>query len=46
MPAADGDVAGIEVRDLHVTFPLYHGGTRTLRRTLAGMAHGRFEQDR
>lgn len=38
-------VAGIEVQDLHITFPLYHGSARTLRRTLANVASSRFEQD-
>ena len=38
--------AGVEVQDLHVTFPLYHGSARTLRRTLARMANGRVDQDR
>ena len=54
MDAVIGATAGIEVRDLHVTFPLYHGSARTLRRTLgrtlAGVAPGRppgrFGQDR
>ncbi len=44
-----GEVASstacVEVRDLHVTFPLYHGSARTLRRTLARVANARFEQD-
>ena len=58
MDAVIGATAGIEVRDLHVTFPLYHGSTRTLRRTLAAAvpgtslgrslsrSPGRFGQDR
>ncbi len=58
MDAVIGATAGIEVRDLHVTFPLYHGSTRTLRRTLAAAvpgtslgrslsrSPGRFRQDR
>ncbi len=41
----DRDQAGIDVTDLHVTFPLYHGSARTLRRTLASMRSSRFEQD-
>jgi lipopolysaccharide transport system ATP-binding protein len=36
---------GIEVQDLHVTFPLYHGSARTLRKTLANVTSSRFEQD-
>ncbi|MCQ8279366.1 ABC transporter ATP-binding protein [Acetobacteraceae bacterium KSS8] len=36
---------GVEVSDLSVTFPLYHGSARTLRRTLAKMRSTRFEQD-
>ncbi len=41
----DRTQAGVEVRDLHVTFPLYHGSARTLRRTLGRMRSSRFEQD-
>ncbi len=37
--------AGVVVQDLHVTFPLYHGSARTLRKTLAKVASSRFEQD-
>jgi lipopolysaccharide transport system ATP-binding protein len=37
--------ASLDVRDLHVTFPLYHGNARTLRKTLASAASSRFEQD-
>jgi lipopolysaccharide transport system ATP-binding protein len=37
--------AGIDVQDLHVTFPLYHGSARTLRKTLSRVTSSRFEQD-
>ncbi|MCQ8240581.1 ABC transporter ATP-binding protein [Rhizosaccharibacter radicis] len=37
--------ASLRVDELHVTFPLYHGDTRTLRKTLASAASSRFEQD-
>ena len=40
-----GSGAGVLVQDLHVTFPLYHGSARTLRKTLAKVASSRFEQD-
>ena len=45
IPPASEPAAGIEVRDLHITFPLYHGSARTLRKTLAQVASSRFEQD-
>lgn len=41
----DGTSASVEVHDLHVTFPLYHGSARTLRKTLANATTGRFERD-
>ncbi|WP_419729455.1 ABC transporter ATP-binding protein [Lichenicola sp.] len=48
-PQPDTDAASsgtaVEVQDLHVTFPLYHGSARTLRRTLAAVTSKRFERD-
>ena len=41
----DTGTAAIDVQDLHVTFPLYHGSARTLRKTLVNVTTGRFEQD-
>ena len=35
----------IDVRDLHVLFPLYHGTARSLRRTVAAATSGRLRQD-
>ncbi|NPD66381.1 ABC transporter ATP-binding protein [Lichenicola cladoniae] len=40
-----GTGASVEVQNLHVTFPLYHGSARTLRKTLAKATTGRFERD-
>jgi len=37
--------ARVEVENLHINFPLYHGTARTLRKALAGMRSSRFEQD-
>ena len=36
---------GIDVRDLHVLFPLYHGTARTLRKTAAATPSSRLEHD-
>ncbi|GAN59164.1 sugar ABC transporter ATP-binding protein [Acetobacter cibinongensis] len=36
----------ITVQNLDVSFPLYHGNTRSLRKTVRGAFQGRFSQDR
>ncbi len=38
-------MASIEVRDLHVSFPLYHGTARSLRKTVAAAASSRLRED-
>ena len=39
-------MASIDVRDLHVSFPLYHGTARSLRKTVAAAASSRLREDR
>ena len=38
-------MASIDVRDLHVSFPLYHGTARSLRKTVAAAASSRLRED-
>ncbi len=38
-------MASIEVRDLHVSFPLYHGTARSLKKTFAAAASSRLRED-
>ncbi len=38
-------MASIEVADLHVSFPLYHGTARSLRKTVAAAASSRLHED-
>ncbi len=35
----------ISVRDVHVSFPIYHGNSRSLKRTVLAAASGRLQQD-
>ena len=39
-------MASIDVRDLHILFPLYHGTARSLRKTVAAAASVRLREDR
>ncbi|MCX2562012.1 ABC transporter ATP-binding protein [Acetobacter farinalis] len=38
-------MVGITVRDLEISFPLYHGNARSLKKTLRDSLSGRFTQD-
>jgi lipopolysaccharide transport system ATP-binding protein len=38
-------MASIDVSDLHVSFPLYHGTARSLKKTVAAAASGRLRED-
>ncbi|MBB2202642.1 ABC transporter ATP-binding protein [Gluconacetobacter tumulisoli] len=38
-------MAGIDVRDLRIAFPLYHGNARSLKKRLGRAISGRFEHD-
>lgn len=43
--SASTGTVGIDVDDLRISFPIYHGSSRTLRRRLLGLAHSRFAED-
>jgi len=41
-----GAPARIDVCDVSVSFPLYHGNSRSLKKTVIAAASGRLRQDR